>query len=373
MTRHIYNLIILFLLAAVVSCNDEKMDVGSSGEHRPIYLSAATNNSVLTRAPYELTEPTTYKPLSVDVWASTTEYLFRNDGLNGTGVDGKVSLHATARFQSSAPQLLNEAIYNETERPRVYFVAMYPQGWTTADGTKALFTINGAQDLMFAPQIYGTYGTPYEQSPQLSFRHLLTWLTFELKAESTEAIAAWGRVRNIEIRSKNSVIVDLSGTAYNKVIDGDKAIYNYQPSGCTYENETRLPLYYKIPTNATEDDKTLQNKFPGGYELTTSGSEVAYVLCAPVNATFEEGEEGNKTKTDEYTLYVETDYRNIEVGIDLKKEYAGGSDENRYFTGSTMGYKFNIQLNFKLGNTIAVTAKMNDWTEGGIINKDVEE
>ena len=366
MTRYIYNIIILFLLFVFTACNDEKMDMGSSGEHHPIYLSAAMNDRVITRAPYELTAPSTYKPLNVDVWASTIEYQFRNEGLNGTGNDGKVSLHATARFQSSAPQLLNEAIYHETARPKVYFVAMYPQGWTTDDGTKALFTINGAQDVMFAPQIYGTYGTPYEQSPQLSFSHLLTWLTFELKAESNEAINAWGKVKNIEIRSKNGVIVDLSGTAYNKVTDGDNATYNYLPGSCTFDNETLLPLYYKIPTNATEDDKTLQDKFPGGYELTTLGSEVAYVLCAPVNATYEEGEEGNKTKTNEYTLYVETQYRNIEVGIDLKKK-------DGYFTGSTMGYKFNIQLNFKLGNTIAITAKMNDWTEGGIINKDVEE
>ena len=86
-----------------------------------------------------------------------------------------------------------------------------------------------------------------------------TGATFELKAESNEAINAWGKVKNIEIRSKNGVIVDLSGTAYDKVMDGDNATYNYLPGRCTFDNETLLPLYYKIPTNATEDENTLQD------------------------------------------------------------------------------------------------------------------
>ena len=38
-----------------------------------------------------------------------------------------------------------------------------------------------------------------------------------------------------------------------------------------------------------------------------------------------------------------------------------------------MGKKFTVQLNFKLGNTVAVSADMTEWVSGGIINKDVTE
>lgn len=372
--------ILMMLVATLTNCSNEPLPAASSGEtYKQIYLSVALDKPV-TRAPYELTAPTTNKPLSVDVWASTEEYIFPDDGKDGSGDGGDVALHATARFQSGTPQLLNQAIYKPGRT--VYFVAMYPQGWEARyEDTEANFTFNGAQDVLFAPQIYGTYGTEYTKTPTLHFRHLLTWLNFELKAEDEDAINAWGKIKNIEIKSSTDVCVDLSANAYNEItinkdtiIDGDtiisgSTIYDYKASGFKFETEDKLPLYHINPASEVlTADTTFAQKYSSGYELETTAKMTAYVMCEPVEGSYTDAFD---KLTNEYTLIVETEKRTVEVNIDLKK--SDGNTSADYFTGSTMGRKFTIQLNFKLGNTITVSPKMNDWTVGGIIIKDVEE
>ena len=364
-------------LVAVTGCNDDEMLTLQPVEHGNIYLSVAVDERATTRAPYKLTAPTTSKPLDVDVWASTEKYVFKHvNGMNGSNDDGKVSLHATARFQSGEPQLLNQAIYNSITKPIVYFVSMHPRGWTTDDGTNAKFTINGSQDVLFAPQIYGTYATEYGKTPQLHFRHLLTWLSFELKAADEAAALAWGKIKKMEITSSDGVTIDLSSAAYTEETTDGKTVYKYNPAGYQFDNETTLPVYYRNPANATETDYTFESKFSetGGYALVTEAKEIAYVMCAPVNAVYEisDGMDG-KVKVPEYKLTITAENRKdpVQVPIDLK--IGSGSTEADYFAGSTMGKKFTVQLNFKLGNTIVVSAEMNEWQPGGIINKDVTE
>ena len=347
------------------------MLVEPTSEHRNIYLSVALEKEKDSRAPYELTAPTSFKPLDVEVWASTEKYKFPNDGKNGSDDDGKVSIHTTARFQSSSPQLLNTAIYNSTTKPTVYFVAMYPQGWTAADDVTAAFSINGAQDLLFAPQIHGTYATEYEKTPLLRFEHLLTWLSFEIRANDENAANAWGKIKQITIKSKKDVKIDLSSASYTESTSDNGTVYNYKPSGYTFETDANLPLYHINPASGhITADTTFEAKYNknGGYELDTIPREIAYAICCPVDGSYTDIYD--KT-TAEYTLYITTEKRSAEVSIDLKK--SAGTAPDNYFVGSTMGRKFNIQLNFKLGNTIAVTAKMREWVSGGIINGNIKE
>lgn len=361
--------ILSMLIATLASCSNEPISIEpNSDPYKQIYLSVALDKRASTRTPYELTAPTTEKPLNVDVWASTKKYIFPADTLDGSSPSGDVALHATARFQSGDPQLLNQAIYKPDRT--VYFVAMYPQGWEARyEDTEANFTFNGAQDILFAPQIYGTYDIDYEKTPTLHFYHLLTWLNFEIKAEDEDAINAWGKVKNIRIISNKDVCIDLSANAYTETTSGKDTIFNYKTSGYKFETEDTLPLYHINPPSETiTADTTFAQKYPAGYELETTAHQVAYVMCAPVEGSYTDALD---KLTNEYTLVVETEKRTIEVNIDLKK--SAGNTSSDYFTGSTMGRKFNIQLNFKLGNTITVSAKMNDWETGGIINKDVEE
>lgn len=359
------------MFTAIVGCNDESMLADLTDEHRKIYLAAALENKESTRAPYELSSPTSLKPLDVEVWASTEKYKYPNSGANGAEDNGQVAIHTTARFQSSAPQLLNTAIYNSIAKPTVYFVALYPQGWTAVDNTNAKFSINGAQDVLFASQIQGAYATEYEKTPLLHFKHLLTWLSFEIKADDENAANAWGKVKQITIKSKKDVKIDLSSASYTESTSDNGTVYNYKSSGYTFETDTTLPVYHKNPAS---DHLTADTTFGakhnknGGYELDTTPREIAYAICCPVDASYTDIYDNT---TAEYTLYITTENRSAEVPIDLKK--SAGSEANNYFVGSTMGRKFTIQLNFKLGNTIAVAAKMKEWESGGIINENITE
>lgn len=370
MTRYLY----LIMLLALIGCSDEEAYV-SNGEHHPIYLAVALDK--VTRAPYELQNPTTNKPLDVDVWASTTKYEYPNKNKNGSDeFGGIVELHTTAHFQSSAPQLLSNAIYNKDAQKQVYFVAMYPQGWDALyENTQADFTFNGAQDLMFASQISGTYATDYDKTPQLYFRHLLTWLTFELKAETEDAAIAWGKIQKIGIRSCKAVSIDLSANSYTESTSDDgKTLfeYNWNGDGIKYADEDQLPLYHVKPQSEfLTADTTFEDKYnaKGGYELDYARAhEVAYVMCAPVVGSYTDADD---EPTDEYVLTIVTEKRTIEIGLDLKK--AAGTDVDSYYVGSTRGRKFSFLLNFRLGNTITVSGQMNDWEPGGIINKDIRE
>ena len=113
--------------------------------------------------------------------------------------------------------------------------------------------------------------------------------------------------------------------------------------------------------------------FPGTekYELTTTSTDVAYVLCAPVTATimdqisFEQSEE--IVRTNEYYINIKTSNRNVRVPVDLM------TATNSWYSGSTMGKQFTVSLTFKIGNNIAVSAGITDWETGGVGFGKIEE
>lgn len=331
------------------SCQQEEADISTDSAQR-IYLRAAVeNNAVKTRAPFSSTEPDRNAPLDVEVWASTTANKFLHvDGLNGS--NGEVALHTTAHFTNGTEQLLNDAVYPKENGAAVYFVGLHPgkennTEWSTiADGTIAIKTFNGSEDVMFAPQIFGVYGgnTTGDKWPTFQFKHLLTWLRVKVKAESEDISDAWGKLKSLKVKGEygNTVTIDLSK--------------DYSQGGCvTFSSGNSVELdFYKTGT-----DNAYQNEaFTIPY---TEAKEVAYVLCAPVTASDKDGE-GNLTS--EYTLIVETERRTVEVPVDLME------NASSYFTGSTMNCQFTLNLNFKMGDNIIVTASVTDWEVGGISN-----
>ena len=350
--RNALQYIFLSLLALFVSCSDNgfEHDNGIVDENSKIYLRAATeNNSVVVgRAPYELENPTTTNPLYATVWASTVRYKYPNSHniaggviADGSGTDGSVALHANARFQSSNPQLLSAAIYNQENTIPVYFVAFHPQaGWlTNAANNSAIFNFDGSQDVMFASEVQGEYATDYDQSPQLLFKHLLTWIKLEVSAESEEVAIAWGKIKNITIRSKCRVEIDLS-----------KA---FSINNCVaFSDDAQLNFYAKD----TDDD------FPGTTPIILPHgalTEVAYVICSPVQATAVDPIFGERTT--EYVITVETENRpKTVINVDLKDGVTSWLNE------STMGKQFTVALKFKMGNAITVATTIDDWKTAGI-------
>lgn len=354
---------ISFLLVALVSsCN--KLGVETVSGKEEVYISAAmTSVETRTRAPYLLAVPTYDDPLDVDIWASTTSGEYEASDLDGSGDDGAVAMHTTARFQSGENQLLKDIIYSD-KNAGVYFIGFHPSGW---DGThvndgnvqvyNATILFDGSQDVMFAPQTMGKYGLATH--PQLLFRHLLTYVTVEVKVDAAivqeeESIRnAWGNLTGLKITSSNRVSVGLYDGLYSTDAQGS-AVYDFD-SGVAFQNDGgdgKLSFYYKgTDTPISESDY---------YEMTRIAEEVAYVMCSPVVAT--------SANPEEYTIYLSTANRDVVV-LPLDLRTTDGSP----FIGSTRGKHFKVVLNFKRGDNITISTGVTDWTTGGTATGNIGE
>lgn len=340
-------------------------------EARRIYLSAGVGNAVSSRTPYHPGDsvPTMAHPLNVSVWASTDSIVFSNLGKDGR--DDSVAIHTDAHFQSGNPQLLGAAIYPETGT--VYFVGFHPKSkegasWNAVNGDKdAQYTFTGKEDVMFAPQISGQYGTDYEQTPQFHFYHLLTWLRIVMVADKDganviqkEAVSdAWGKIKSLSlINTKNTVtIMNLDGATK----DNYPNYVNFTP-----DEPNKTMSLYSVGTDdvfVTPEDAESYKSIP------TSETEMAYVMCAPVQGV-QEDELGNPVP--EYTLHIKTEHREMDIPLDLK------GDNGNLFNLSTMGRVFTILLNFKMGDVISVSTEISvggdaDWFTHGTGNGDLKE
>lgn len=371
------------LLICLISCQQNGLDTVQVGA--PIYVAASVGGSTMTKAPYMpmdnqghmIETPSPEHPLKTDVWGSTTSYIFTEEFYDqektrpwdGSDESGKVAIHTDATFQSGDPQLLRAAIYNKNTKPTVYFVAFSPisQGaekWVASeDGKSASFVFSGNDDVMFAPQVQGTYATDYSKSPVLSYRHLLTWLRVEMQAESKEVSDSWGAIKSMTIRSNSNVKIDLQKEAYNN--DGT---YNFE--NVVFSEEKDLNFYKTIEEESYDGAQvTMKKKFTD--EVFTDikvpylkKEELAYVLCAPVVGTDKKVVDGEEIDAEEYVITISTDKRNVAIPVDLRHMVSGVVQP---FLGSTRCMQFTLSLNFKMGNTIYLTSSVQDWKVGGLV------
>ena len=373
-----------FVLASMLSCTNDAPEMEQTDEASRIYLSAGIGEVVSSRTPYELTAPTTEHPLNVSVWATTDDTgKYPDSDLNGS--TGTVEIHTEAHFQSGTPQLLGKAIYpkepTEGAQPApVYFVGFHPQSsdeqpWSaTNDNQSATFTFTGKEDVMFAPQISGVYNTDFDASPQFNFYHLLTWLRIEMVADkdeddiiNKEAIAkAWGKITSLTIKSNNQVTVNSLKQTYADADQTKKEIVNNLTFG---GSEIGMNFYHTGTDTSFPIDA-------GGYAIPTALTEVAYVMCAPVQGDYQHTVDGKDVKKPEYTLHLTTEKRELDIPIDLK--IADGDEETSYFTENTRGHQFKILLNFKMGNVISVSAEISlganaDWYTHGTGTGNIKE
>lgn len=362
-----------FVFASMLSCTNDAPEMEQNDEASRIYLSAGIGEVVSSRTPYELTAPTTEHPLNVSVWATTDNTgKYPDSGLNGS--DGEVAIHTKAHFQSGTPQLLGDAIYPKAKI--VYFVGFHPQStsWTASNDDKsASFTFTGKEDVMFAPQISGVYNTAFDASPQFNFYHLLTWLRIEMVADKDEndilkkeAIAkAWGKITSLTIKSNNQVTVKSLGQTYANANETKNGLVN----NLTFGGETDMNFYHTGSDNQFLKDAE-------SYAIPTTLTEVAYVMCAPVEGVYQHTVDEKDVKKPEYILHLTTEKRELDIPIDLK--IADGDVEASYFTENSRGHQFKILLNFKMGNVISVSAEISlganaDWYTHGTGTGDIKE
>lgn len=361
--------ICLGVLLAFTACQSEH-PVDEGGDDRSIYLSATLEGGAASRAPYSQTVPSVDKPLHSAVWASTESKVYPDGTLYGNSeADGyKVAVHSEATFRSGEKQLLRKAIYPHNKQ-LVFFVGLHPQSadWTTVAPNKvAQCTFTGKEDVMYAPEVSGTYVSKEDVASRvvtLHYYHLLTWLRLKVIAEDEEVVAAWGKIKRITVKSKNSLTIDLTKAA-TKSVEG-KTVFD-ETCVAFGETEADFPFYQKDSDTeyaTTERLQTLPN-IPYGEKATTENikkyaQDVAYALCAPA-------------ETNEYVITIDTENReDVQIHVDLK---TGDGDGNR-FVGSTMGKQFTVLLNFKIGNVIAVQTGLtgiDDWDhEGGLGSADL--
>lgn len=342
------SIICFCLLGIFASCSKPNVSGIDSGSL--IYLQAGT---VQTRTPFAGSVPSGSSPLAALVCVSTEKdadggYLFPSDGKDGTD-DGTVGKHIPAEFQSGSAQLINGAYYNQAYPDKeVYFAALHPQtGWTVDSDANATLTFNGSDDVMFAPVVMGKYGNA--TYPRLQFHHLLTWLRVEVVAESEEVANAWGPLQTMTVSGLGTVSFNMNTETF---VQNDVTFVG---------NTTEIPFYKTGNSGAVFPDAA------DGYSLTTTPKEVAYVLCAPVDATDRDPYNDILVRTPEYYINIVSRHRDVSIPIDLMEA------EETFFTGSTMGKQFTMRLKFKMGNTVAVSAGVTDWVTGGIGIGKIEE
>lgn len=383
------------LLICLISCQQNGLDAVQVGA--PIYVAASVGGSTMTKAPYMpmdnqghmIETPSPEYPLMTDVWGSTEAYEFtekfydpeeKTRPWDGSDESGKVAIHTDATFQSGDPQLLRAAIYNKNTKPTVYFVAFSPishgaEKWVASDdGKSASFVFSGNDDVMFAPQVEGRYAQEFSKSPLLHFRHLLTWLRIEFKAESKEVSDSWGAIQSMTIRTKNKVTVDLTEQSYQ----ADPFSYNFDdPNNISFSGELVNMNFYKVieedsyvGSQVTLVKKYTDDVFPqvGGNTLIPylKTEELAYVLCAPVTGQGKIVVDGEDVDSPEYYIDLVTDKRTVSIPIDLRV-FNKVTGKVEPFLGSSRGLQFTITLNFKMGNTVYVACSANDWKVGGLV------
>ena len=353
--------ILLFLSISILSCQNDSSEVPpSSGE--PIRVSASINMPTLTRSAYNLGTPTFDKQFDAMIWASTTSCNFPyNHHSPNNGSNGIVGYHTTVNFQNGTYQLTRDDLYYPSDNSNVYFVGLYPNsGWVDdhdgGSNVSTSFTYTGKEDVMYAPQVTGHKNASTSPThPSLHFFHLLTWLRVEVYVENDDVANTWGDLQSMTLHGMNTTLeIDVSSVPDVSSADFATRQGNIA-SKVSFSSPSSLHLW-------TTDDDT---EFTGqSYRLTSSPTEIAYVLCQPVNATA--GTDGNRTN--EYVLQLSTANRTgITVNVDLK------TAEGTWFEGSTMGRQFIITLRFTESGYVSASASVTDWITGGYIQTDVTE
>lgn len=353
--------LLLGCLLCLASCQ-EKLSENWDGDAR-MWLSADMDRLPATKTPYELATPNTDHPFDASVWASTTSCNYVElSGAAALGGDANtVGYHATVYFQDGESQLLRGDVQYPKNYATVYFIGLHPNaGWSKAaagsDNTSTAYTFTGKEDLMYAPQVSSELGG---SRPLLHFFHLLTLIKVEVYAENNEVKASWGKLTSITLGNQQTTLgIDLSSVPDVSSLDFATRQGNVADK-VSFSGATSSLSFY-----ATGTDNTLTTEYPSGCELATEATEVAYVICQPVDATAGDVE----SRTNEYTLTLNTENRtSVAVNVDLK------TAADTWFTGSTMGREFTVTLKLMAGGYIAASASVTNWETGGYVNQEVTE
>ncbi len=176
-------------------------------------------------APYR---PQDGKPYEAAVWVRNYDGDYENNPIGDTNLP----VHTTVKFDGSQMAYVlhdNKNLKYPTDNKKVYCVGLYPVSeplkWKTTDNKIVSHPIDGEADLMFAPEIEGSWNLNFKTQ---QYEHLLTWIKINICASSHDAVDAWGRIKQICITSDSEVQVDLKNGTYQYI--GEQLIYTMTSS-----------------------------------------------------------------------------------------------------------------------------------------------
>ncbi len=227
------------LLATVVSaCSNDDVKVVNDYD---IALRAAVVNiesSAVGRAvvsakdnEYRGEVPTSENPLDAKLLFSLTSGDYHHATIPAAPTF--LPCHTTIQYTNglmTIPEPYNGVALNTLRYPttneNVYCVGVYPVAdWTIEDdgngGTAISRDIVGNEDLMFAPQIAGSWNSHFGTQ---NYNHILSWVKVIVCATDQDVLESWGKITQLSISSASKVNIGLSGE--NAVINytGSKSI-----------------------------------------------------------------------------------------------------------------------------------------------------
>lgn len=281
-----------------------------------------TKATVVANA-YTESVPSEKNPLEADIWFSTTKdtYLGTAYGTKGVSEDGLcVDAHRTITYMSPSitnPNLTgDQKVIKYPSGKDLHCVGLYPRNaWqvTTPDGKHAYASIDGSQDLMYAPQLTGNQSVPLSAGTQ-KFSHELCWLKIRLRSQDLTAGETWGKVQKIEVASLSTANVDFSNDAVT--FSGDTTML------CACDTLAAMPIM---------------------------STEFSSIFVSPTC--------GTETVKARYKVKVTCEHNTKVAYVELTDEKGDN------YIGNTAGKVFVLTLFFKPLSTMEFTASLTNWDD----------
>lgn len=290
-------------------------------------LSRALNDGAYTG-----TVPSADNELEASVWFSLTPGYYpenlpddATDAMKKLEAETNIPVHGVINYVSGTATFPEST--SEADKPKypvgnesVYCVGLYPsdEQWTLgADSKTVSRNITGNKDLMFAPEIKGSWNSHFGSQ---QYRHLLTWLKVCVCTTTSEAGNYWGKLKKITLKNvPKSLTIDLA-----KAEGSDFDLKNT----ITYSTEQYNPSIFEHET---------------GIDLAITTKEVASVFCHPSST---------------YTISIECENGKT---IDKKIELTALKDDEKGWLDYPAGLQYVLILYFHPYNVVEGVCTLNAW------------
>ncbi len=314
-------------LFAILCMACEKNEELPSYKDRVITLNADIDAEIasMSRAvSADIHTGTSVAGMKADVWFSTEKGIYP-DNPSPTGpnflpyrssITYDIAGSPTTVYVDSANK--KDPVSYPINKDSVYCVGLYPSNaWSCSDGKTASFVIDGSTDVMFAEQIVGTWENPF---PRQTYKHLLTWLKFEVVASHIDAINQWGDITNLSIVNSDKII----NVTFPVAPESKNSVISY--------------------SGGTDTLNVVDTPMPLDITIKTLGS----VLCKPTTAI---------------TLSITTE----EMGTkDIVVQLYDDKGVKITDPAQTMGKLFIINISFSKFNSIEATCSLIPWNEANV-------